>query len=84
MARHIAEQPVEEDVIKVKIGAVGSRFDEFVLEKGTTVSQALEKAGYDRSGQVRINGQPYGNGDELEDGDEMLVISSEPVKGGSR
>jgi sulfur carrier protein ThiS len=56
------------------------RVEEYVLEKGATVAQALDEADLDASGyQVRVNTEPATMDTPLKNGDRVLLVKQ--IKG---
>lgn len=82
MARHTTEASSTEEIV-VKIGTLGGALTEYLLPAGSTVKDALEKAGFPEGSTVRINGENYEDGDELDNGDRLTVIAGATVKGGN-
>jgi len=65
---------VEQDFIMIKVGRVPGTVSEFALNGDRDVAAALAVAGLDPTGfTVTVNGWPPEPGDELEDGDIVLL-----------
>lgn len=79
MATKAIDQDV--DTIKVDIGAIGSEVKTVQLNGERTISAALAAAGFDSSLEVRVNGEAYSGSDTVEDGDNLIVVNQEKVKG---
>lgn len=64
----------EVEFINIKVGKVPGRVEEYVLNGERTVAAALAVAGLDPTGYtITVNGWPPESGDELEDGDQVLL-----------
>lgn len=70
------------ETISVELGTVGGEMRKYILPRGATVSEALEKASFPSDSEVRINGEVFSGSDELSDGDSGIVLAQEKVKGG--
>ena len=70
----------DNSVIKVTVAQTGEAVITLALDKGATVGEALEKAGYEGH-SARVNGEEVQAEDILEDGDELFVGKN--VKGGA-
>lgn len=69
------------DEIKVTIKRFGEDDESITVEKGATIGDALVKAGLPRDTEVRIDWDVYEAGDELEDGDELVVATKKYAQG---
>ena len=69
------------DEIKVTIKRFGEDDESITVEKGATIWDALVKAGLPRDTEVRIDWDVYEAGDELEDGDELVVATKKYAQG---
>jgi hypothetical protein len=78
----IRKEATEESTIRVEIGTLGGEMRSFVVPRGTTVTDLLEKAGYPTDSEVRCNGETYNDGDELVDRDSLIVVAGAKVRGG--
>lgn len=81
MAIHKEEGATEGELV-IKIGTLGGEMKELALEAGATVSDALEAAGYPSDSEVRCRGEVYKGADVLEEGDRLIVLAGEKIKGG--
>jgi len=79
----MATKEVQEDVdtIRVDIGAIGSEVKTVILNGDRTVSAALTAAHFDSDLEVRVNGDSFSGSDTVEDGDNLIVVNQEKVKG---
>lgn len=71
--------------IVVKVGRVGSKADEYVLNGDRTVSAALKAAGFSKkeSEVVNVNGEEVDDMYmELEDGDRVILVKN--IEGGNK
>lgn len=75
------EQARNPNAVIVEIGTLGGEMRKFTLTEGTTVSQLLVQAGYPSNCEVRCNGEPYGDGDVLVNGDVLIAMPEEKVAG---
>jgi len=61
--------------ITVRVGRLPGKITEIALNGGRAVADALTAAELDPAGyEVRVNGSPADAGDELEDGDTVLLV----------
>ena len=74
-------QPDTENTIRVTVGAIGSEEKAVILNGDRTVDAALSAAGFSTGLEVRIAGENYTGSDNVEDGDALIVINEEKVKG---
>lgn len=81
MAIHKDKEAVEGELV-IKIGSLGGEMKELALEAGSTVSDALSAAGFPEDSEVRCSGEVYTGTDSLEDGDRLIVLAGEKIKGG--
>ncbi len=81
MASH-TEETSDGDVVEVKIGSLGGELKTVALEAGATVADALAAAGLPSDAEVRCNGETYSASDTVDDGDSMIVLGGQKVKGG--
>lgn len=65
----------------VKVAKLGARVVELYVPDGTTVGQAIVQAEFDAEGfEVRVNGTPARDADELSDGAIVTLVPK--IKGG--
>jgi sulfur carrier protein ThiS len=65
----------------VKVAKLGERVQEYYLEDGSSVGNALDMAGYSTTGfDLRVNGSPATVYDDLDDGDIITLVPA--IKGG--
>ena len=69
-------------MLNVRIGTMPGRINEFVLENGATVKEALEIADLTAEGyQIKVNGEQVDEEKVLNDGDLVLLVKQ--IKGNS-
>ena len=69
-------------MLNVRIGTMPGRINEFALENGATVKEALEIADLAIEGyQIKVNGEQVDEGKILSDGDLVLLVKQ--IKGNS-
>ena len=69
-------------MLNVRIGTMPGRINEFALENGATVKEALEIADLATEGyQIKVNGEQVDEGKILSDGDLVLLVKQ--IKGNS-
>ena len=69
-------------MLNVRIGTMPGRINEFALENGATVKEALEIADLTTEGyQIKVNGEQVDEGKILSDGDLVLLVKQ--IKGNS-
>lgn len=66
--------------ITVEVVVLGEEVKNLFMETGCTVADCLEKAGYDVSSTVKVNGNEVDSADHPENGDRLVVTNK--VKGG--
>jgi len=65
----------EQTISQVKIGKLPGTIREVEIKEGCTVTEAITRADLDPKGfEVRLNGDPAGPGDQVKDGDTVLLV----------
>lgn len=64
-----------EATIEIKVGQLPGQIGNYVLGEDRTVQAALEAAGLDGGGEVRVNGEPAALDKTLRQGDTVLVTA---------
>jgi len=73
--REQAQVQTEERTITVRVGKLPGKIEDITLNGARSVQDALEGASLNASGyEVRVNGEPAGNGRALKDGDSVFLV----------
>lgn len=69
-------------MLSIKLGTMPGKIDEYAVERGTKVGNALEVAGLNSEGyQIKVNGRESTEDTILDDGDLVLLVKQ--IKGNS-
>ncbi len=66
--------------IEVQVARLGERVDSYLMAEGSTVGDVLDKAGIDRSTNVKVNGEVVDMTDIVENNDRLFIAGK--VSGG--